>query len=56
MYRFQIWDSAGQERYRSMSSHHLKGTFVLYLGSDIILLVYDVSRGYDENGLTYWIG
>lgn len=23
--RFQIWDSAGQERYRSMSSHHLKG-------------------------------
>lgn len=25
VYRFQIWDSAGQERYRSMSSHHLKG-------------------------------
>lgn len=23
--RFQIWDSAGQERYRSTSSHHLKG-------------------------------
>ena len=23
--RFQIWDSAGQERYRSMSAHHLKG-------------------------------
>jgi GTPase SAR1 family protein len=32
-----------------MSSHHLKG-------SDIVILVYDVSRGYDENGLSYWIG
>ena len=29
-YRFQIWDSAGQERYRAMSSDHLKGTFLKY--------------------------
>lgn len=34
--RFQIWDSAGQERYRAVSSNHLKG-------ADIILLVYDLS-------------
>lgn len=48
VYRFQIWDSAGQERYRAVSSNHLKG-------ADIILLVYDLSIKNDYNSLAYWI-
>ena len=28
---------------------------ILNSGSDIILLVYDLSASYDDNGLTYWL-
>ena len=28
VYRFQLWDSAGQEKYRSMVTQHLKGKSV----------------------------
>ena len=33
----------------------LKVSTLLILGSDIILLVYDLSATFDDNGLTYWL-
>ena len=46
--RYQIWDSAGQQRYRALSKNYLKG-------SDIILLLYDLGESSDKNALNYWI-
>jgi GTPase SAR1 family protein len=39
--RLQIWDSAGQERYKSLIPSYLKG-------ASIIFLVYDVSSKFFE--------
>ena len=52
--RFQLWDSAGQEKYRSMVSTHLKGKLLCYSGSDIVFLVYDLTNLPSENSLEYW--
>lgn len=54
-YRLQLWDSAGQEKYRSMVSQHLKGKSLFFiLGADIVFLVYDLSQRASENSLEYW--
>ena len=46
-YLFVIWDTAGQELYRSVTRTH-------YHDAKGIFLVYDVSSGDSFNGLDYW--
>lgn len=44
--RFQLWDSAGQEKYRAISPIHYKSNYLLKnLDADIVIIVYDVSQG-----------
>ena len=42
-----IWDTAGQERYRSITKNFIKGT-------DIVILVYDITRRDTFLELNYW--
>lgn len=54
--RFQLWDSAGQERYRAISPIHYKSkTILLILDSNIIIIVYNVSAPDYDNRVTEWI-
>ena len=46
--RYEIWDAAGQERYRSLSS-------VYYRNAIVALLVYDVTRYETFNAVTDWV-
>ena len=46
-YLFVIWDTAGQELYRSVTRSH-------YHDAKGIFLVYDVTSGDSFNGLDYW--
>ena len=42
-----IWDTAGQERYRSITKNFIRGT-------DIVILVYDITRRDTFLELNYW--
>ena len=44
-----IWDTMGQEKYRSMTSNFIKG-------SHIIIFVYDITRKKTLTELDYWVG
>ena len=45
---FQIWDTAGQEKYRGLAK-------IFYKDADIIILVYDITRKITFNELkNYW--
>ena len=44
----QIWDTAGEERFLSM-------TRVFYKGANVILLVYDISSRLSFNKLEFWL-
>ncbi|KAJ1422746.1 ras family-domain-containing protein [Ochromonadaceae sp. CCMP2298] len=47
--KFNIWDTAGQEKYRSLAS-------LYYRGADIAVIVYDItSRSSFEQVQDYWI-
>ena len=46
-YLINIWDTAGQEKYK-----HLAKLF--FQGSDIVILVYDISSKETFNSLEYW--
>ena len=46
--KMQIWDTAGQEKYKSVSS-------IYYKGAKGALLVYDISRKETFNNLNRWI-
>ena len=46
-YLINIWDTAGQEKYK-----HLAKLF--FHGSDIVILVYDISSKESFKGLEYW--
>ncbi|CAL5985902.1 Rab2a [Hexamita inflata] len=46
--KFQIWDTAGQEKFRSMSA-------LYYRSAQFILAVYDVSRKQTFDALQYWV-
>ena len=46
--RFDIWDTVGQEKYRSL-------TKIFYKDAKIIIFVYDITTEYSFNALqTYW--
>jgi small GTP-binding protein len=47
--RLQLWDTAGSEKYRSMTTNHFRNA----VGA---LLVYDISNEESFNNLTFWIG
>ena len=47
MYRLNIWDTSGQERYHSITNLFLKG-------SNIIILVYAIDSRSSFEGLEYW--
>ena len=42
--RFQLWDSAGQEKYRAISPLHYKSTYGMMIDSDIVVIVYDITK------------
>ena len=46
--KIQIWDTAGQEKYKSVSS-------IYYKGAKGALLVYDISRKETFNNLNRWV-
>ena len=46
--KFHIWDTSGQERYRTMSK-------LYYLDAEAIILVYDISNEESVINLKYWI-
>lgn len=52
--RFQLWDSAGQERYRAVSPIHYKSTSLLNIDSDIVVIVYDVAQDAKANNAWIW--
>ena len=43
-YRFQLWDTAGQEQYRCIAKNHYLSSHPLNLDSDVIILVYSVNE------------
>ena len=47
-YIIHMWDTAGQEKYRSMTKIFLKG-------SQIVIFVYDVTDEYTFKELGYWV-
>lgn len=46
--KLQIWDSAGQERFRSLTSSYFKG-------ADVICLVYDITSRQSFHNLLGWL-
>ena len=46
--KFEIWDTAGQEKYRSLNNIFIKD-------SRICIFVYDVSNPKSLEGLSYWV-
>lgn len=46
--RLQIWDTAGQESYRTLTSSY-------YRNCDIVIIMYDVSNPKTIESLEYWI-
>jgi small GTP-binding protein len=47
--KFQIWDTAGQEKYRSLAAMY-------YQDAAAAILVYDITKKSSFDGITYWIG
>lgn len=47
-YRVQIWDTAGQEKYRGLISAYYRNTHA-------IILVYDITNRDSFNNLKYWL-
>lgn len=45
--RLQLWDTAGQEKFRSLAPMY-------YRSSEVAVLVYDVTNGDSLNGLAEW--
>ena len=43
-----IWDTAGQEKYKSMNRN-------FYAGSHGVILCFDLTKDVDENGIMEWI-
>jgi Ras-related protein Rab-4B len=41
-YKLELWDTAGQEKYRSLVKGYLKG-------ADVCIFVYDVTSNFDSN-------
>lgn len=52
--RFQLWDSAGQERYRAISPLHYKSNPTNIADSDIVVIVYDVTQDGNNNNAFSW--
>lgn len=46
--KFEIWDTAGQEKYRSLAS-------IYYRGADAALLVFDLTKKESFEGVQKWI-
>ena len=46
--RLQMWDTAGQDKFRSMTTNHYRNA----VGA---LLVYDISNEQSFNNLHYWL-
>ncbi|CAL6004042.1 Rab11 [Hexamita inflata] len=46
--RFQIWDTAGQEKFRSIAAQYFRSALA-------IILVFDVTSKSSFDSLTYWI-
>lgn len=50
--RFQLWDSAGQERYRAISPIHYKSIdFISTLDAHVVVIVYNVAASSNDNQL-----
>lgn len=45
--RLQIWDTAGQEKYRTLTSNYFKGV-------DAVIMIYDVTRISTFENISYW--
>ncbi|ELP88395.1 rab9, putative [Entamoeba invadens IP1] len=46
--KYEVWDAAGQERYRSLSS-------IYYRNATVALLVYDITRAETFSAVTDWV-
>lgn len=46
--KLQIWDTAGQESFRSV-------TRIFYRGADVVFLVYDITRNETFMNLSEWL-
>ncbi|KAL7722850.1 Rab family GTPase [Entamoeba marina] len=46
--KYEVWDAAGQERYRSLSS-------IYYRNATVALLVYDITRQETFSAVTDWV-
>lgn len=47
--KIQLWDTAGHERFRTLTSSY-------YRGADCVILVFDLSRKTTFDDLPFWIG
>jgi small GTP-binding protein len=46
--KMEIWDTSGQERYKSL-------TPMYYRGADVVLIVFDLSNTNTHNEINYWM-
>lgn len=44
-----IWDTAGEEKYRSMAS-------LYYRDADVVMLIFDLTDAKSFEDLEYWVG
>lgn len=41
--KLQIWDTAGQQRFRTITNTYYKSIIIYYLGANAVILVYDIT-------------
>ncbi|KAM3141730.1 hypothetical protein pb186bvf_006052 [Paramecium bursaria] len=54
--KFQIWDTAGQEKYKSLTPLYYKGSYlIIILGAQVAILVYDITSRQSFETLKNWV-
>lgn len=53
--RFQVWDTAGQEKYKSIAPIYYRGSLLFYPDSQIALCVYDITSKPSFAVLKNWV-
>ncbi len=53
--RFQVWDTAGQEKYKSIASIYYRGTPLLIIDAQVAVCVYDITNKHSFQVLKNWV-
>jgi Ras-related protein Rab-1A len=55
-YKFELWDTAGQEKFRAITKSYYVSKNCIYLESDIVLITYSLSdSGSFEEATKFWL-